>query len=215
MIITPALFLAWPGFLLAPLMILPLLVLAVPGVFGSPAKVLSSILDRVSGAALIAAMVFAFAIILIQLAAVVLRYVYGLSFSWLNDSVIFSFASIFMLGAAATLRDDGHVRVDILRPRFSPQIRAIVELLGVLLFVFPICWLILNADLGGLLRSWSIREPFNESDGLQIRYIFKSLVSTFALLIVLQGLSQALKAALSLRGLRPFEQVDQAHHGEV
>jgi len=196
-------------------MILPLLVLAVPGVFGSPAKVLSSILDRVSGAALIAAMVFAFAIILIQLAAVVLRYVYGLSFSWLNDSVIFSFASIFMLGAAATLRDDGHVRVDILRPRFSPQIRAIVELLGVLLFVFPICWLILNADLGGLLRSWSIREPFNESDGLQIRYIFKSLVSTFALLIVLQGLSQALKAALSLRGLRPFEQVDQAHHGEV
>lgn len=208
-----ALLTAWPGPLLAPLMLLPLLTLALPKVVGGAVSELSKWIDRLSGAALSLAMVFAFAIIVIQLAAVLLRYVFGMSFSWLNDSVIFSFASIFMLGAAATLRDDGHVRVDILRSRFSPAVRAVIELLGALIFIFPICWLILNADLPGLMRSWGIKQPFNESDGLPIFYIFKSLVSAFALLLVLQALSQALKAALSLRGQRPYDNASHQHGG--
>ncbi|GAB5457450.1 MAG: hypothetical protein Hens3KO_04800 [Henriciella sp.] len=210
-----ALLTSWPGPLLAPLILLPLITLALPKQVGALAAIFSKGIDHISGAALRVAMVFAFAIIVIQLAAVLLRYVFGLSFSWLNDSVIFSFASIFMLGAAATLRDDGHVRVDILRPRFSPAGRAIIELLGALIFVFPICWLILNADLSGLLRSWRILEPFNESDGLPVRYLFKSLVSGFALLLLLQALSQALKAALSLRGIRPYEDSAHDHGGAV
>lgn len=210
-----ALLTSWPGPLLAPLILLPLITLALPKQVGTLAAIISKGIDHISGAALRVAMAFAFAIIVIQLAAVLLRYVFGLSFSWLNDSVIFSFASIFMLGAAATLRDDGHVRVDILRPGFSPAGRAIIELLGALILVFPICWLILNADLSGLLRSWRILEPFNESDGLPIRYLFKSLVSGFALLLVLQALSQALKAALSLRGVRPYEDSTHDHGGAV
>lgn len=161
------------------------------------------------------ATVAAFAIILIQLGAVLMRYVFGLSFSWLNDSVVFSFAMIFMLGAAATLRDDGHVRVDILRPRFSPIGRAVVELVGAFLFIFPIGILILYAGSGLISRTWIGLEPFNESDGLPIKFLFKTLVPLFAILMISQGLSQALKAALSLRGLRPFEAAAQDHGGAV
>jgi len=207
--------LRFAGYGLAPLLLLPLLILALPKLAEGPAKALSGLLDRISGAAMTVAMGFAFAIILIQLAAVLMRYVFGLNFSWLNDSVLFSFACIFMLGAAATLRDDGHVRVDILRPRFNPSTRAIIELIGTYAFIFPIGGLILYAGASGLARSWAGLEPFNESDGLPIKYIFKTLVPIFAILMIGQGLAQAIKAALSLRGLRPFDAVDQSHEGQV
>ncbi len=203
--------LRFAGYGLSPLLLLPLLILAVPKPLGRPSEKLSGVLDRVSGIALGFALTAAFLIILIQLAAVLLRYVFGLSFSWLNDSVVFTFAMMFMLGAAATLRDDGHVRVDILRPRFGAKTKAAIELFGSLVFIVPIGVLILYAGSGLIARSWIGLEPFNESDGLPIKYLFKTMVPLFAVLMIGQALSQAIKAALVIRGLRaPAEDSDHS-----
>ena len=207
--------LRYAGYALLPLLLFPLVILIVPKPLAGLASGLSKLLDRISGFAMGLAVFAAFAIILIQLAAVLLRYVFGLSFSWMNDSVIFAFAMIFMLGAAATLREDGHVRVDILRPRFTPQTRAAIDLAGAILFIFPICILILYAGSGLIARSWIGLEPFNESDGLPVQYLFKTLVPLFAILLIGQGLSQALKAALVLRGLRDPDPIDASAEGTV
>ncbi len=197
--------LRYGGYAALTLFILPIFYFVSPSVFSRPARRLTRVLDTVSGAALRVAMAAAFAIIFIQLSAVLLRYVFGLSFSWLNDSVIFSFAMIFMLGAAGTLREDGHVRVDILRPRFSDKTRAAIELIGALAFILPICVLILYAGSGLISRSWIGLERFNESDGLPVKFLFKTLVPLFAILIMSQGLSQALKAAQALRPVQDAE----------
>ena len=197
--------LRYGGYAALTLFILPILYFVSPSVFSRPARRLTRVLDTVSGAALRVAMAAAFAIIFIQLSAVLLRYVFGLSFSWLNDSVIFSFAMIFMLGAAGTLREDGHVRVDILRPRFSEKGRAAIELIGALAFILPICVLILYAGSGLISRSWIGLERFNESDGLPVKFLFKTLVPLFAILIMSQGLSQALKAAQALHPVQDAE----------
>lgn len=197
--------LRFAGYGLAPLLLLPLLILAAPKPLSGLSDKLSQILDRISGVALGFALAAAFLIILIQLAAVLLRYVFGLSFSWLNDSVIFTFAMMFMLGAAATLRDDGHVRVDILRPRFSPRVKAGIELFGSLVFIVPIGVLILYAGSGLIARSWIGLEHFNESDGLPIKYLFKTMVPLLAILMIGQALSQSIKAAMIIRGLREPE----------
>ena len=133
------------GLVALPLFALPFVTLALPGRAAPAARWLSALIDRINGTALGFAMVAAIAIILIQLGAVLLRYVFGLSFSWLNDSIIFSFAMIFMLGAAGTLRDDAHVRVDILRPRFSPRMSAAIELVGAVLFIVPVASVKLEA----------------------------------------------------------------------
>lgn len=207
--------LRFAGYALLPLFLLPFLILAAPKPFSRLANDIKSIIDRISGAAMAVAVTAAFLIILIQLAAVLLRYVFGLSFSWLNDSVIFSFATIFMLGAAATLRDDGHVRVDILRSRFSPRTRAAIEMFGALVFIAPIGILILYSASGLIARTWTDLEPFNESDGLPIKYLFKTLVPVFAILMIGQGISQALKAALVIRGLAPDANTQRQHGGAV
>jgi TRAP-type mannitol/chloroaromatic compound transport system permease small subunit len=192
--------LRYAGYAALPLLLLPLLVLVAPGPSHKIASAMTRALDRVSGFAMGFAVTAAFLIILIQLTAVLLRYVFGLSFSWLNDSVIFSFAMIFMLGAAGTLRDDGHVRVDIMRSRLGSKTKASIELIGAMLFIFPIGILILYAGSGLIARTWLDLEPFNESDGLPVQYLFKTLVPLFAALMISQGLSQALKSALTIRG---------------
>ncbi|NQY39921.1 MAG: TRAP transporter small permease subunit [Henriciella sp.] len=207
--------LRYAGYALLPLLILPILLLILPKPLAGPARLLRSVIDRISGAAMGIAVTAAFLIILIQLAAVLLRYVFGLSFSWLNDSVIFSFAMIFMLGAAATLRDDGHVRVDILRPRFSPKTNAGIEMFGSLAFIVPIGILILYSASGLIARTWTDLEPFNESDGLPIQYLFKTLVPVFAVLMISQALSQALKSAMIIRGLETDSEDEPTTGGAV
>ena len=98
-----------------------------------------SCLDVLSGGALGLAIASALILVLAQLAVVILRYAFGLSFTWLSEIVIYAFAAMFMLGSAAALRDAAHVRVDILRPRFGEAGRNWIELVGTYLFLFPIC----------------------------------------------------------------------------
>ncbi|HAQ75229.1 MAG TPA: TRAP transporter permease DctQ, partial [Hyphomonas sp.] len=164
------------------------------------AKWLSARIDAVSGWALGGAIAGAIILVGAQLLVVLLRYAFGLSFTWLNEIVIYAFAAMFMLGSASALRDDAHVRVDILRPRFGARRRNWIELAGIYLFLFPICIRLLAMTEQGLARSWALFEGSRESDGLPLLFLFKTLLPAFAVLMLVQGLSEALKAALRLTG---------------
>ena len=182
---------------------MPLIALALPGRLDGLAKRMIAGLDALSGAALSAAIFSALLLVVSQLAVVILRYAFGFSFTWLSEIVIYAFAAMFMLGSAAALRDDAHVRVDILRPRFGESGRNWIELVGTYLFLFPICLRLITNGEQGLTRSWSLLEGSRESDGLPILFLFKTLVPVFAVLMMGAGLSVALKAALRLTGALP------------
>lgn len=188
------------GILCLPFFLVPLIALAVPGWLEGLAKRMIAGLDALSGAALNGAIFSALLLVVSQLAVVILRYAFGLSFTWLSEIVIYAFAAMFMLGSAAALRDDAHVRVDILRPRFGETGRNWIELAGTYLFLFPICLRLITSSEQGLTRSWSLLEGSRESDGLPILFLFKTLVPVFAVLLMGAGLSVALKAALRLTG---------------
>lgn len=195
--------LKWAGIAALPLFLLPLIVLSVPRLADGLAKRLIAVIDRVSGSALGIAMVCGVLLVFLQLIVVLMRYAFGLSFTWLNEAVTYAFAAMFMLGAAAALRDGAHVRVDILRPRFGEPGRNWIELGGAYLLLFPLCVRILMTGEAGLTRSWLLLEGSRESDGLPILYLFKTLVPVFAALLMAQGLSESLKAALRLTGALP------------
>lgn len=203
--------LKWLGFGLSPLLLLPLAVLFIPGLLRPLADGLIAVLDRISSATLGAAMVCAVIVVFAQLCVVLARYVFGLSFSWLNETVIYAFAAMFLLAASSALRDDDHVRVDILRTRYGVKPRAGIELAGIYLFLFPICILILwSAISPSFVRSWANFEASRESDGLPILFLFRTLIPLLAVLLIGQGLSQALKAAQVIRGQREAD----ALHGQ-
>jgi len=195
--------LKWLGFALSPVFLLPILCLVFPKGLLTPANLLASLIDRVSGAALRFAMACGVIIVITQLLVVIARYVFGLSFSWLSEIVIYGFAAMFLLASASALRDDDHVRVDILRPGFGVTGRAWFELVGLYLFLFPVCVLVLWAAISpSFVRSWMSFEASRESDGLPILFLFRTLVPLFAVLLMAQGLSQALKMAQIIAGVR-------------
>jgi TRAP-type mannitol/chloroaromatic compound transport system permease small subunit len=137
-------------------------------------------------------------IVLAEFAVVVLRYGLGLGSIGLQESVLYAQAALFLLGAAWTLQIGGHVRVDILYVRAQPRTRALVDLLGALVFLLPFAAVLARLSIPYVARSWSILERSREASGLPFVYLLKTLIPVFAVLIGLQGLAQAIRATLVL-----------------
>jgi TRAP-type mannitol/chloroaromatic compound transport system permease small subunit len=137
--------------------------------------------------------------VLLQFAVVVLRYVFGIGSIWLSESVIYGHATMFMLAAAWTLQAGGHVRVDIFYADASPRTRALVDLLGSLLLLLPFVAVIFWFALPYVGRSWALLERSRETSGLPFVYLLKTVIPLFAVLLGLQGIAQAIRAARVLR----------------
>lgn len=144
-----------------------------------------------------------YAMLLLMVLIVVLRYGFKLSFTALSEGALYLFAMLFMLGAAYTLKHDDHVRVDVFYRRLSPRGQAWVNLLGTLLFLFPVMGLILWLATDYVLASWALHEGSREPGGLPFVYLLKSLLWVMPGLMILQGLAEVLRAIAVLRGAPP------------
>ena len=140
------------------------------------------------------------AMVLFTSAIVVLRYAFGIGPIWLQESVTWMHAAVFMLGGAYALQRDEHVRVDIFYRGMTPARRASVDCLGVLLFLLPLCAFILYESWDYVAASWSIRESSRDAGGLPFPLIplLKSILVAMPVLVALQGLS------LLLTSLQPL-----------
>ncbi len=142
-------------------------------------------------------------IVTLQFALVVARYIFGLGSIWLTEAVIYGHAALFLLASAWTLREGGHVRVDIFYADAPPRARALVDLFGALLLLLPFALVLLWLAAPYAARSWAIFERSQESSGLPLVFALKTLIPVFALLMALQGIAQAIRAAQVLTGKRP------------
>ncbi len=132
---------------------------------------------------------------------VVMRYGFAQGATALQESVTYLHGLVFMLGAGYTLRHDGHVRVDILYRNFSPRQRAWVDSVGTLIFLFPLCGLILISSWDFAGNAWAIREASVEPGGLPAVFLLKTLIPLMAVNLALQGLAELLRnAGLLVRG---------------
>jgi TRAP-type mannitol/chloroaromatic compound transport system permease small subunit len=156
-------------------------------------------IDRLTSLIGRAAAWFCLFIVLAQFAVVLLRYGFGTGSAKLTESIIYGHAALFMLAAAWTLRENGHVRVDIFYADARPRRKAMVDLLGALLLLIPFALSLLILSLPYVARSWSILERSRETSGLPLVWLLKALIPAFALLLILQGISQALRALHALR----------------
>jgi TRAP-type mannitol/chloroaromatic compound transport system permease small subunit len=159
-------------------------------------------IDRLNTAIGRAASWCALAIVLIGFAVVLLRYVLGLGSIWLQESILYAHAALFLLAAAWTLKEGAHVRVDVFYADASPRARAWIDVLGAFLLLLPFCFAILWSSLFYVERSWSILERSHESSGLPVVFLLKTLIPVFALLLALQGVAQIVRAVTILRGAR-------------
>ncbi|MDP6993602.1 MAG: TRAP transporter small permease subunit [Woeseiaceae bacterium] len=161
-----------------------------------------SVLDRISIATGRAASWLTLAMVLGTFVVVIFRYAFDTGLLWLQESVTWMHAMVFMLGAAYTLQQEGHVRVDIFYRRMAEGRKAIVNLLGVIVFVVPLCIFFLVECLEYVQISWRIREVSRDAGGLPYPAIplLKSALLLMPVAILLQSLSLAMRSLAQIRG---------------
>lgn len=140
-----------------------------------------------------------YAMMLITCAVVLLRYGFAIGTIALQESVIYLHGLVFMLGAAYTLQRDAHVRVDIFYRNFSMRTKALINLLGTLLFLMPVCIFIAYASWNYVASAWSIRESSVETQGIAAVYLLKTLIPLSAGLLLLQAVAELIRNLLRLR----------------
>jgi TRAP-type mannitol/chloroaromatic compound transport system permease small subunit len=137
-------------------------------------------------------------VVVAEFAVVVLRYALGFGSIRLQESVPYAHAGLFMLAAAWVLQTDQHVRVDIFYGHGSPRARAAVDLFGAVVFLLPFAAVLFALTLPYVERSWRIFEGSPQPSGLPFVYLLKTIILMFAASIGLQGVAQAIRAALIL-----------------
>ncbi len=97
------------------------------------------------------------------------------------------FAAVFLFGAAYTMREDGNVRVDVFYARMTPRRRAIVDIFGTVVFVIPMCSLILYSSYDFVSYSYQIQEISGDPGGLPYRFVFRALLPLGYFLVMIQS----------------------------
>lgn len=129
---------------------------------------------------------------------VVLRYGFNIGSIAAQESITYMHGLVFMLAIAHTLKINGHVRVDILYQRLEPKGRAIINLLGSLFLLLPVCAFIMYISWDYVSTSWAYYEGSREAGGINGVFLLKSLIPLMAALLFLQGLSEAMKSICQL-----------------
>ena len=162
---------------------------------------LTAAIDRLSIATGHAAAWLTLLMVLMTFAVVVLRYAFDSGVIWLQESVTWMHAMVFMLGAAYTLQREEHVRVDIFYREMSARRKAIVNLFGVICFVLPLCIFFIVESIDYVSASWSAREVSRNAGGLPYPFVplLKSVLVFMPLAVILQGISLALGSINTLR----------------
>ncbi len=145
----------------------------------------------------------ALAMVLVQFLVVVMRYVFAIGSIPLQESIWYMHGLMFMIGAGYTLMHGGHVRVDIIYGEASPRTKAIIDIVGTLIFLLPVAAATLWLSWDYVINSWRVFEGSTEVSGLPLIWAYKTVIWIFAILVFLQGLSMLFKAIRFLAGKEP------------
>ena len=137
-------------------------------------------------------------VVVISFAVVMMRYAFEVGFPWLQETYVWLHGVAVLVCAAWVLKEDRHVRVDLLYKKWSARGKAKADLFGVLVFLYPMMGFLFWWSLPSVQRSWRLLERSPTSDGLQFVYLMKTVIPVFCVLMMIQGLSMAIRALLVL-----------------
>lgn len=136
---------------------------------------------------------FVVAMVLIQFGIVIGRYVFGVNSIWVQESVLYLHAALFMLAAGYTLLVDKHVRVDIFYAKASDATRRRIDIAGHLLLLLPAMAALAWWSWPSVRNSWKILEGPISVGGIEAVFLLKSLIPLFCFLVALQSVAILLR----------------------
>ncbi|HZY23144.1 MAG TPA: TRAP transporter small permease subunit [Beijerinckiaceae bacterium] len=174
--------------------------LAVSGLLGV-SRTIDALTERIGKIAAWAILVA----VLVSAVNAIIRKVFGTSSNAWLELQWYLFGAVFMLCASWTLRDNEHIRIDILSARYSRRLRNFVEMFGQLLFLLPFVLVMTLLSWPFFWRSYGSGEVSTNAGGLLI-WPAKGLILLGFALLLLQWLSEVIKRVAVIRG-----EIEDAH----
>ncbi len=129
-----------------------------------------------------------------------MRYVFKKGSVGLQELEWHLFSIVFLVGAAYTLKQGAHVRVDIIFLNLSDKTKAWIDFLGTFVFLIPFSVMVILSTKGFIVNSWAVGEVSPDPGGLPARYILKTMIPIGFFLLIIQGLSEAAKNLMVITG---------------
>ena len=129
-------------------------------------------------------------VVVAEFLIVIARFIYGYEQTFMGDLVRFWYAALFLFASAYTLKEDGHVRVDVLYAGLKRKTKSTLNIIGIVFFGLPLCWLILARGMWG--KSSLINSPMLNFEtsmsgfGMYVKYLMAAFLIIFALSMIFQ-----------------------------
>ncbi|MGQ0751335.1 MAG: TRAP transporter small permease subunit [Betaproteobacteria bacterium] len=136
------------------------------------------------------------AVVVYEVAA---RYLFGAPTIWSFDLTYMLYAAVFMLGAAYALQQGAHIRTDFFFERWSARTRGIIDAVAYLVFFFPALTLFLIVSGGEAWYAYEIGETSEQTPWRPLLWPFKAVIPLTCLLLMIQGVSETMKALYAIR----------------
>ncbi len=122
------------------------------------------------------------------------RFLLNRTDAWIMEVQWHMFGMIFLLGAAYTFKESKHVRVDLFYTDFDPKSKSLVNIVGGLILLIPLCVLLIYVTVGYAYDSYLLGETSPDPGGLPYRFIIKSMIPIAMVLLLLQAIAEVLRS---------------------
>lgn len=165
----------------------------------------SRLIDRVNEWIGKLSMWLVLAAVLISAGNAIMRKAFNISSNAYLEIQWYLFAAVFMLAAAYVFLHNGHVRIDFIAARLSKRTNAIIDSLGIVIFLIPLCVILIDLSWPFFMRTYLSGEMSENAGGL-IRWPVVLLIPLGFALLLLQGVSELIKRIAFLTGAieQPF-----------
>ncbi len=127
------------------------------------------------------------------------RYILNMPTAWIFDASNMMYGTLFMLGGAYTLAQNGHVRGDFLYSSMRPRTQASLDIVLYFVFFLPGIAALFYAGWEYAVDSWRINEHSNvTADGPPV-WQFKFMIPLAGVLLLLQGAAEIARCAICLK----------------
>ena len=126
-----------------------------------------------------------------------LRYVLSIGSVALQESIMYLHAIFFMIGISFAIKENAHVKIDILSNKFNSKQKNVVFIAGLIFFMIPFSLFVIFISIDMVSNSWEVMEQSSEAGGLNLVYLLKSVIPLTGFLIFLQSISELIKNIIS------------------
>lgn len=165
--------------------------------------VLVRLIERLSGGFGLLGAIIVAPLILATVYEVFSRYLFNAPTIWAYEIAYMAMGTNFLLGAAVTLRDRGHIRIDLLYARWPPRIQALIDIIGYTCLFLPVAWWVSWGLWKYAYYAFLSGETSGDSAWNPIIWPFRLVFFSGFVLLALQATAELIKAAYILAGRTP------------